>query len=136
MITTLILIVSLASSLQFFVSFCRSLIADGGRLELSKQAREIAGLRTPVVDGDEFHRLVRLAALCPDTGDSGFAMHAVGAYYRLLSHLRASFRRLAPSVATWAEREREGCAYYAAVTLDRRISFSYAVSAQRPVDRL
>ncbi len=131
MIATLILVISLAALLEFFVSYCRSLIAAGSRVELSEQAREVTGIQSRAVRGEEFHRLVQLVGLCPEPADERFGIRAVRAYYRLLSPLRAMFNRLVPSVALWAEHEREGCAYYAAVALDRRISYSRDLMARQ-----
>jgi hypothetical protein len=34
-------------------------------------------------------------------------------------------------VADWTERERAGCAYFAAVTLDRRIAYNRDLMAQQ-----
>jgi hypothetical protein len=39
-------------------------------------------------------------------------------------------------VAAWAEQERESCSYFAAVALDRRISYSRDLFTQQIADRL
>ena len=136
MIAALILAISVAAMLQFFVSYCRSVIAACRKMELSEQAREVTGIENRLVPGDEFHRLVQLVRLCPELGDDGNELRAVRGYYSLLSLLRAAFGRLAPQVALWAEREREGCAYFAAVALDRRIAYSRALVARQMSNRL
>ncbi len=136
MIAALILVISLAALLQFFVSYCRSAIAACSKKELSEQAREVTGIQDHGVAGEEFQRLVQLVGLCPEPGDDRFEIRAVRKYYRLLSLVRALMRRLAPSVASWAERERAGCAYFAAVALDRRIAHSRDLLAQQMANQL
>ena len=135
MIAALILIISVAALLQFFVSYCRSVIAASRKKELSEPARELTGIASRVVRGEEFERLVQLVHLCPEPGDDSNEIRAVRGYYGLLSLLRVTFARLAPAVAVWAERERAGCAYYAAVALDRRIAYSRDLMAQQMTDR-
>ncbi len=136
MIAALILVISLAALLQFFVSYCRSAIATCSKKELSEQAREVTGIQDHGVAGEEFQRLVQLVGLCPEPGDDRFEIRAVRNYYRLLSLVRALMRRLAPGVASWAERERAGCAYFAAVALDRRIAHSRDLLAQQMANQL
>jgi hypothetical protein len=135
MIPGLILVLSLAALLQFFVSYCRSVIASYSKIELSEQVREVAGIDAEPVAGDDFRRLLQLVRLCPERGDDRFEIRFVGAYYRLLSLARALLRSIAPAVVGWAERERESCAYFAAVTLDRRIAYSRDLLAQQMADR-
>ena len=136
MIAALILSISVAALLQFFVSYCRSLIASYKKKDLSEQAREVTGIENRVVRSDEFRRLVQLVHLCPEPGDDSNEIRAVRGYYRLLGLLRAAFHNLAPAVAMWAEREREGCAYFAAVALDHRIAYSRDLMAQQMTNRL
>ena len=49
----------------------------------------------------------------------------------MLNMLRRIFRPLAPAVANWTEQERAGCAYFAAVALDRRIAHNRDLMAQQ-----
>jgi hypothetical protein len=135
-IAALILVISVAALLQFFVSYCRSVIAASCKRNLSEHARKMAGIENRFVRGDEFERLLQLVQLCPEPGDDGRELRAVGSYFGLLSLLRSSFGRLAPAVANWAEREREGCAYFAAVALDRRITHSRDLMAEQMSNQL
>jgi hypothetical protein len=41
-----------------------------------------------------------------------------------------------PRVAQWADHERRDCSYFAAVALDRRISYSRDLFTQQISDRL
>jgi hypothetical protein len=131
MTATLIFALSLLTLLQFFVSYSRSLIAESRGFPLSEQAREICGLRAGAIAGDQFRRLLQLIALCPAPGDDSFRVLAVDLYFRLLGMLRIASRQALPSAAVWIEAERGGCAYVAAVVLDRRIAYSRMMMAQQ-----
>jgi hypothetical protein len=130
-IATLIFVISLALLLQFFVSYCRSVIAASRTSELSERVREVAGIQDQGVRGEEFTRLVQLLHLCPGRGDDTGELRAVGAYYSLLAAMNKAFRPISLAVARWAEAERESCSYFAAVALDRRISYSRELLAQQ-----
>jgi hypothetical protein len=134
MIAALIGIFSIAALLQFFVSYCRSVIAAYSKVELSDQVREVAGITAQPVNGDEFRRLVSLVRLCPERGDDGMEIRLVGAYHGMLSSARGVLRSIVPAIAAWAEREREHCSYFAAVALDRRIAFSRDLLAQQSAE--
>lgn len=131
MIASLVFVLSVSALLQFFVSYCRSVIAACGKLELSEQVREISGIENRRLRSDEFARLLQLLRLCPEPGNDQFNIGAVRSYYGLLSLLRAMVQRLAPALASWVEYERQGCAYFAAVALDRRIAYSRNLMAQQ-----
>jgi hypothetical protein len=134
MIATLIFVITFAALLQFCVSYCRSLIAAYRKVELSEQVREVTGIESETVAGDEFDRLVQLVHLCPQRNDEGVGIQAVGAYYHLLNLLRGASRPLGPGLAGWAERERQNCSYFAAVALDRRIAYSRDLLEQQMAD--
>ncbi len=136
MIAALILAVSVAALLQFFVSYCRSVIAAYSKQELSEHGREVTGIQNRHARGEDFHRLVQLVGLCPGTRDDRNDIRAVRAYYSLLRLVGSVFRNWAPPAAFWAERERQSCAYFAAVALDRRILYSRGLMAQQMADRL
>ena len=131
MIAVLIFAISILTLLQFFVSYSRSLIAESQSHKLSEEAREICGLTAEEVTGDQFLRLQQLIALCPEPGGDGFAVRAVSFYFRLLGLVRILLSAAIPSAAPWIEAERGGCAYAAAVVLDRRIAYSRMMLAQQ-----
>jgi hypothetical protein len=130
-IATLIFVISVALMLQFFVSYCRSIIASSRKSELSERVREVAGIQEQWVRGDEFARLMQLLHLCPGRGDDIGELRAVSVYYTLLDGMKKVFRPMSAAVARWAETERESCSYFAAVALDRRISYSRELLAQQ-----
>ena len=130
MIAAIIYLVSLLALLQFFVSYNRSLIAASQSHELSEEACEICGFTARTVAGDHFLRLQQLIALCPDPRGDGIEVRAVALYFRLLDVVRI-LNRAIPFAASWIETERGGCAYAAAVALDRRITYNRMMMAQQ-----
>jgi len=131
MIPALIFVIAVAGFLQFFVSYCRSLIAAYERVDLSEQAREVTGINSRHVNGQDFARLLQLVRMCPEPGDDSREIGAVRTYFRLLSMARAAFHRIAPSLEQRMDRELESCAYFAAVALDRRIAHSRGLMAEQ-----
>lgn len=131
MITALILGFSSVALLQFFVSYCRSVIAASGARSLSEQVRDVAGIKGQEVSGEEFERLLQLARLCPDSGRNRRAVAAITAYFRLVTIVRSASHKLAPSLISWTERELSGCAYFAATALDQRITYSRGLMAEQ-----
>jgi hypothetical protein len=130
MMAALILACSIVFLLQFFVSYCRSLIAASAKHDLSAEVLDVTGLSRNT-SGEDFARVVQLLLLCPDRPDDRSEVRAVGAYFRLLNFVRATLARIVPSAQAWIERERAQCTYFAAVTLDRRIAFSRDLLAQQ-----
>ena len=130
MMAALFLVCSIVFLLQFFVSYCRSLIAASVKHELSAEVRDVTGLSTST-SGEDFARVIQLLLLCPDRPEDRSEVRAVSAYFRMMNLLERTLARVAPSVHAWIERERSQCTYFAAVTLDRRIAFSRDLLAQQ-----
>jgi hypothetical protein len=128
-------VVAVAMFLQFFVSYCRSLIAAYERVDLSEQAREVTGITNREVSGQDFARLLQLVRMCPEPGDDSKEIGAVRAYFKILTLARTIFRSIAPSLDERVERERGSCAYFAAVALDRRIAHSRGLMAEQLANR-
>jgi hypothetical protein len=60
----------------------------------------------------------------------------VGLYYRILAILKSISIVAGPRVGEWADHERRDCSYFAAVALDRRISYSRDLFTQQISDRI
>jgi hypothetical protein len=118
----IILAISLGMLLQFFVFYCRLLVAAGRRVELSDSVRKVTGIEGRVVSGEDFPRLRRLVELCPETNGDGYRLGAIRAYHAILKVFEVVLGPVLPPAAAWATCERSGCSYYAAVTLDARIA--------------
>jgi len=136
MIASLIFVISFAALLQFFILHCRSILAYSRRVELSDRVREVTGIANQNVSAGDFDRLVQLVRLCPERGEDRKEIRVVGAYYSLLALLDRLTRSLIPSLAAWTELERQSCSHFAAVALDRRISYSRDLLTQQVADRL
>lgn len=136
MIAALIFVISFVALLQFFVLHCRSILAYSRRVELSERIREVTGLSGDDVSAGDFARLLQLVRLCPERGDDRQDIRVVGTYYSLLDILGRVTRSIVPNFSAWTDSERRGCSYFAAVALDRRISYSRDLFTQQVADRL
>jgi hypothetical protein len=130
MMAAIILALSVAALLQFFVSYCRSLIAASVKHALSAEVQDVAGLVNRA-SGEDFARVVQLLHLCPDRREDRGEIRAIGVYFHLLKFVRATLAKVTPALQAWTEREQGQCTYFAAVTLDRRIAFSRDMLAQQ-----
>ncbi|HTZ73747.1 MAG TPA: hypothetical protein VMB47_07495 [Candidatus Aquilonibacter sp.] len=131
MIPSLICVGSVAVFFQWIAAYCRSILASSRRVELSDRVREVAGFRGDSVTVADFGRLLQLVRLCPERGDDHSDIRAVGAYYRALRVMNRLTSSIVPRIAAWANRECENCSYFAAVALDRRISYSRDLFTQQ-----
>ena len=131
MIAAFICVFSVAAFVQFFFSYCRSMLTYSATVALSNNVREFAGMQARSVAADDFDRFLQLLRLCPDLDTDKREIRAVGAYYSTLNLLNHAFRVAMPNLASWAERERQNCSYFAAVVLDRRIAQSRDLCLQQ-----
>jgi hypothetical protein len=130
MMASIILVCSLILMLQFFVSYCRSLIAASAKEPLPIDVQEVTGI-SRTASPEDFPRVVQLLNLCPDRPEDRGELRAIGAYYHLLGFVRSTIARIAPSLKSWSDTERAHCTYFAAVILGRRIAFSRNLLAQQ-----
>ncbi len=130
MMAGVIFVFSAAALLQFFISYCRSLIAASSKQVLSAEVKDVTGIQK-IASGDDFKRVMQLLHLCPERPEDRNSVQAIGAYFSLLNFLRSTAARIVPSMRAWTESERAQCAYFAAVALERRISFSRDMLAQQ-----
>lgn len=130
MMAAFIFVVSVVIFLQFFVFYCRSLIAVSSRQPLSPEVQDVTGIQK-AASGDDFNRVMQLLQLCPERPEDRKGIQAIGAYFRMLAFLRATVGKLVPSTKAWADMERGHCTYFAAIALERRISFSRDMLAQQ-----
>ena len=121
---------SAAALLQFFISYCRSLIAASSKQVLSAEVKDVTGIQR-IASGEDFERVIQLLQLCPERPEDRNSVQAIGAYFKLLNFARSTIARIVPSMKAWTESEREHYAYFAAVALERRISFSRDMLAQQ-----
>jgi hypothetical protein len=130
MMAAVIFVISVAALMQFFVSYCRSLIAASARRVLSVDVQDVIGIRRSA-SGEDFARVMQFLHLCPDRREDRNGVKAIGAYFRLLGAVGITMGRLIPSLRAWTESERSQCAYFAAVALDRRIAHNRDMFAEQ-----
>jgi hypothetical protein len=130
MMAAIIFALSAAAMLQFFVSYCRSVIAASSKQVLSAEVKDVTGIQR-IASGDDFKRVMQLLQLCPERPEDRNSVQAIGTYFTLLNFVRSTVARIIPSMRAWTESERAHCAYFAAVALGRRISFSRDMLAQQ-----
>lgn len=135
MIAALICVVSAASLMQFFVWYCRAVLASTQNVTLSDRVREVAGVAGRSIAAEDFGRLLQFLFLCPEHNSYQGRVRAVGIYYQMLSIVNRLGGALIPRVAAWTERDRIACSYFAAVVLDRRISHSLDLFASQTSSR-
>jgi hypothetical protein len=122
MIPALLFLLSIAALVQFSLAFCRSLLLTYSKVELSERVREVTGLSGEAVEASEFSRLMNLVFLAPDPGDDAMEIRSISAYHTLVVIARWLISRVWKTGCNWCENELRRCAYFAAVTLDRRLA--------------
>src|SRR2546430_12696608 len=65
MMAGVIFVFSAAALLQFFISYCRSLIAASSKQVLSAEVKDVTGIQR-IASGDDFKRVMQLLQLCPE----------------------------------------------------------------------
>ena len=76
MMAAVILVCSLVLMLQFFVSYCRSLIAASAKEQLPLEVQEVTGISTAAAPED-FSRVVQLLQLCPERPEDRGDLRAI-----------------------------------------------------------
>lgn len=122
MIPALMLTFSCAALVQFFMSYCRSLLLSYAGVELSGATRELIGLHSAEVTGSNFYRLLGLARLAPGPADDKWEIRVVSVYYRIVRFAGLLSKPIGSAAQSWAQNQSNLCAYFAAAALDRRIA--------------
>ena len=84
MMAAIILVCSAVFFLQFFVWYCRSIIAVSAKQPLSPEVQDVTGIQR-VASGTDFNRVMQLLQLCPERPEDRQGIQAIGAYFRMLS---------------------------------------------------
>jgi len=130
MMAAFILACSIIFLLQFFISYCRSLIASSVREPISQEVQEVTGMARPATE-EEFARVLQLLQLCPERPEERGEISLIRAYFRMLGFFRSTVARVVPSMERWTSSERGQCTHFVAVVLGRRIAFSRNLFAQQ-----
>ncbi|MFZ0334293.1 MAG: hypothetical protein WAN10_15980 [Candidatus Acidiferrales bacterium] len=122
MIPAFMLMFSCAALVQFFMSYCRSILLTYAQIELSAATRDLIGIQSPEIAAAQFHRLLGLVRLAPDPGDDKWDLRVVSVYYHAVRFAGFLAAPLGSVARKWAEQQSNLCAYFAAAALDRRIT--------------
>jgi hypothetical protein len=122
MMAALICVFSVGAFLQFVMAYCRSIVTSASKVTLSADVYAVA--RVQSVSANDFERFLPFMRLCPGHRDERRGLSAVSAYYNVLNLLSKAVGAMAPGFASWVEREQQNCSHFAAVALDRRISYN------------
>ena len=114
-----------------FVAYCRSLLHQASRNELSAAALNAIAVASASVSPEDFHRLRALLGLCPLGRTDAFPLAAMSFYFLLLKGIYAISSRISRSIANWTERERQRCSHFVAVSLDKRIASAHKLRAEQ-----
>ncbi len=127
MIAASIFVVSMGTFLQFFIAYCHAVLVSTSAIEISGRVREMAGYANEPLAQVDVERVLELARLCPELRETPAPVRTVNVYYGLLRFAAPLVRPTVPLAPGWIEQERKGCAYFAAVMLDRRITANRAL---------
>src|SRR5258708_36298495 len=86
MIFTFLIVVCCFAIFQFFIVYCRSLLAEFARISISPGVVTDVSIKENEASGDDFPLLAGLAGLCQET-DEVYRLHHVQLYYRLWTAL-------------------------------------------------
>jgi hypothetical protein len=120
-LSILILIFGIFALAQFAVSYCRTLLIAYGKAEISPRTRELASLTSHHPNPIDFARLMGFVRVAPDPGDDALEIGTITSYFHALRLARVISAPLSNRISRWMELELAKCAYFAAVTLDRRL---------------
>jgi hypothetical protein len=131
MILTIVYLALIAVLAEFFIHYCRAILASSRKIQLPANVCEAAGVDRDEVAPGDFEKFLELVRVCPEETAGDGSMGAVYAYYGLVRALGRASHGLVPRVESWAEKEQRDCSHFAAVMLDRRISCTRKLLAQR-----
>src|SRR5258706_16285159 len=97
MMAAFILVCSVVTLLQFFVWYCRSLIAASAKEALSPEVRDVTGI-SRAASGEDFTRVMQLLQLCPERPEGRGSIQAVRTYFSLRNVFHATLAPMVPSL--------------------------------------
>jgi hypothetical protein len=129
MFATMLFAIAIVALFQFAIYYWRAVLTGVAAQPISHQVLDAMQLTEPRLCGDDFERLASLHELTPElqTGDSGLGF--IRAYYLAVRKAAELFGKASPALFNWSEHERELCARYAAVQIDRRLQANLAEAA-------
>jgi hypothetical protein len=117
MVAVLILVLSTIALGQFGIFYWRALVVTTATQPLSDRARAAASLASDNAGVPEFSAVLSLHKLTPGLGGKGGGLTLIRSYHSIVS----AMGRVVPALSNWANSEKQVCARYATVVLDRRL---------------
>jgi hypothetical protein len=136
LIAGIIAAASLVALLPLFVSYCGTVLSSARSEPLSERVSTLIGSCDGDLAAQDFDRVLQLVRLCPEREPDRAGVRAVTIYYRTLQAGGRVWGRLSPSFADWTDRQCRDCTHFAAVVLDRSISFSRSLFTRQASDHL
>jgi hypothetical protein len=129
MFAAMLFTISIVALSQFAVYYWRAVLAGVASEPVSHRILEAARVQDGRVSAADFDTLVGLHDLTPELDTAQGGLFLVRAYFRLVGVLDTILGTQVPALAAWSQRERNTCARYAAVQVDRRLQANLALVA-------
>jgi hypothetical protein len=125
LLSTIMLVGSIAVGAQFFLGYWRALLASMAAQPLSDKFFVAAGLQHAAMRADDFGQLLSLHRLMPDVKALPNTVWRLRVHYSVVRMIR----RL-PALGGWAQKEMAICAGCLAVLVDQRLLLNLACAAE------
>lgn len=135
MIAAFIVVLSIAALIQFAVAQWRAMWITIAEQPLSEFFAATTGIAPDEIRAEHFDFLTRTFEQLGTSGkQSNLWLKEVRVYYRTIRALKHFCEKQFPALAAWANHELVACSFYAAATLDQRLSshLAFASEADRP----
>jgi hypothetical protein len=116
-ITSILLVFSMAAIIQFAIYYWRATIAVAPKAPASDRLRAAAGLSTNSPSSRDFRAILKVHEFAREMGCPGPKFRAVRAYYWTIEKVG----RIIPSMGHWAEAEMTMCTQYVATLVDQQL---------------
>jgi len=125
LLSTLMLVVSVAVGAQFFLGYWRALLAGMAAQPLSDKFFVAAGFQRASLQAQDFGKLLSLHRLMPDVKKAPNTVWRLRVHYSAVKMLGGL-----PAVGEWAQKEMAVCANCLAVLVDQRLLMNLACAAE------
>jgi hypothetical protein len=126
MIAAIIFTVSIVALGQFGLHYWRAMISGVAAQAISDRIRVAAGIKSPGVGAQDFHKILILNDLSPDLRGPGGSFRVVRAYYAIVENLG----RIVPAMTSWSNAEMTTCSRYLAVLMDQHMERNMVCASQ------
>jgi hypothetical protein len=126
MIAAIIFTVSIVALGQFGLFYWRAMISGVAAQAISDRIRTAAGIKSPGVSAQDFHKILILNDLSPDLRGPGGSFRVVRTYYATVENLG----RIVPAMNSWSNAEMSTCSRYLAVLMDQHMERNMACASQ------